>query len=131
VRPIKRGKAGAATEFGAKISVSAIDGYTYLDRLSWDAYNDSADLIEQAEAYKDRFGRYPNSIHADKIYSTRGNIKFCKKHGIRLSGPALGRPPSNTEERKAIQKQVRQGELVSRLKVNLDKASAGSVCQRS
>ncbi|MCP4747558.1 MAG: hypothetical protein GY874_15675 [Desulfobacteraceae bacterium] len=33
VRPIKRGKAGAGTEFGAKISVSAIDGYCYLDRL--------------------------------------------------------------------------------------------------
>jgi transposase, IS5 family len=111
VRPIKRGKAGAATEFGAKISVSAIDDYTFLDRLSWDAYNESADLIEQAEAYKDRFGCYPSSIHADKIYRTRGNIKFCKKHGIRLSGPALGRPPSNIEERKAVQKQVRQDEL--------------------
>jgi hypothetical protein len=111
VRPIKRGKAGAATEFGAKISVSAIDGYCFLDRLSWDAYNESADLIEQAEAYKDRFGCYPTSIHADKIYRTRGNNKFCKKHGIRLSGPALGRPPSNTEERKAVQKQVRQDEL--------------------
>lgn len=111
VRPIKRGKAGAATEFGAKISVSAVDGYCFLDRLSWDAYNESADLIEQAEAYRDRFGCYPVSIHADTIYRTRGNIKFCKKHGIRLSGPALGRPPSQIEERKAAQKQVRQDEL--------------------
>jgi IS5 family transposase len=111
VRPIKRGKAGAATEFGAKISVSAVDGYCFLDRLNWDAYNESADLIEQAEAYRDRFGSYPASIHADQIYRTRGNIKFCKKHGIRLSGPALGRPPSKIEERKAAQQQVRKDEL--------------------
>lgn len=111
VRPIKRGKAGAATEFGAKISVSAVDGYCFLDRLNWDAYNESADLIEQAEAYRDRFGCYPASIHADKIYRIRENIKFCKKHGIRLSGPALGRPPSKVEERKAVQKQMRQDEL--------------------
>jgi hypothetical protein len=111
VRPIKRGKAGAATEFGAKISVSAVDGYCFLDRLSWDAYNESADLIKQAKAYRDRFGCYPKSIHADKIYRTRTSIKFCKKHGIRLSGPALGRPPSQPEQRKALQKQARQDEL--------------------
>lgn len=111
VRPIKRGKAGAATEFGAKISISAVDGYCFLDHLSWDAYNESADLIGQAQAYRDRFGCYPASIHADTIYRTRNNIKFCKKHGIRLSGPALGRPPSQIEERKAIRKQIRQDEL--------------------
>ena len=111
VRPIKRGKAGAATEFGAKISVSAVDGYCFLDRLSWNAYNESADLIVQAKAYRERFGFYPSSIHADTIYRTSGNRKFCKKHGIRLSGPALGRPPSNIEKRKEIQKQVRQDEL--------------------
>jgi hypothetical protein len=111
VRRIKRGKAGAATEFGAKISVSAIDGYCYLDRFSWDAYNESGDLIDQAEAYRDRFGCYPVSIHADKIYRSRDNIRFCKKHGIRLSWPALGRPPTQVEQRKAAQKQVRQDEL--------------------
>ncbi len=111
MRPIKRGKAGAATEFGAKISVSAVDGYCFLDRLNWNAYNESADLIEQAQAYRERFGFYPASIHADTIYRTKGNRKFCKKHGIRLSGPALGRPPSDIEKRKEIQKQVRQDEL--------------------
>ncbi|MGE4541506.1 transposase [Acetobacterium malicum] len=31
----------------------------------------------------------------DKIYRNRGNITFCKKRGIRLSGPALGRPSKN------------------------------------
>lgn len=111
VRPIKRGKAGAATEFGAKISVSAVDGYCFLDRLSWNAYNESADLIKQAQSYRDRFGCYPASIHADTIYRTSDNRKFCKKHGIRLSGPALGRPPCDIKKRKAIQEQVRQDEL--------------------
>ncbi len=41
VRPIKRGKAHASTEFGAKISASLVDGYCFLDRLSWDNYNES------------------------------------------------------------------------------------------
>ena len=111
VRPIKRGKAGSPTEFGAKISVSLIDGFSFLDRLSWDAYNECGDLIDQIEAYRQRFGFYPASVHADKIYRNRKNIKFCKKHGIRLSGPALGRPPKQMDKRIEIQKQARQDEL--------------------
>ena len=111
VRPIKRGKAGAETEFGAKISVSLVEGFSFLDRLSWDAYNESVDLIEQIDNYRKRFGHYPESVHADKIYRTRRNRKYCKKHGIRLSGPPLGRPPSQPEKQHEVRIQTRQDEL--------------------
>ncbi len=95
VRPIKRGKAGRNTEFGAKLSLSVVDGFSFADRISWDSYNESTDLIDQIQTYHRRFGFYPESIHADKIYRTRANRNFCKAHGIRLSGPSLGRPPKN------------------------------------
>jgi len=36
VRPIVRGKAGRPVEFGAKVSVSLVDGLSTVDRLSWD-----------------------------------------------------------------------------------------------
>jgi hypothetical protein len=49
------------------------------------------------EAYKKRFGCYPKSVIADKIYRTRENRAYCKAHGIRLSGPALGRPAQGEE----------------------------------
>ena len=111
VRPIKRGKAGAATEFGAKISVSLVEGFSFVDRISWDAYNESGDLIGQIESYRKRFGHYPESAHADKIYRTRDNRKYCKKHGIRLSGPPLGRPPTKPEKRREMKSQAYQDEL--------------------
>jgi IS5 family transposase len=95
VRPIKRGKARNKTEFGAKLSLSVVSGFSFLDRLSWDNYNESLDLIEQIESYRRRFGHYPESVHADQIYRTRKNRKYCKERGIRLSGPPLGRPPQN------------------------------------
>jgi hypothetical protein len=98
VRPIKRGKAGSDTEFGAKISVSLVDGYGFVDRLSWDNFNECQDLQTQVESYNRRFGIYPESVHADRIYRTRENLRYCKKHGIRLSGPRLGRPPKVTPE---------------------------------
>lgn len=67
VRPIKHGKAGAATEFGAKISASLLDGFAFVDRISWDAYNEAGDLEEQIVAFHTRFGFYPQSVHLDKI----------------------------------------------------------------
>ena len=111
VRPIKRGKAGAATEFGAKISVSLTNGYSFVDQISWDAYNESEDLIGQIETYRKRYGYYPESVHADKIYRNRKNRRYCKKHGIRLSGPRLGRPPSQPEKQLEAKLQARQDEL--------------------
>ncbi len=35
-------------EFGAKVSVSSQkEGYVSLDKLSWDAYNEGGDLMDQ------------------------------------------------------------------------------------
>ena len=93
VRPIVRGKAGADTEFGAKVAISLADGYSYIEKISWDNFNEGITLIESVERFKERFGYYPKVVLADKIYRNRDNLKYCKKHGIRLSGPRLGRPP--------------------------------------
>jgi hypothetical protein len=98
VRPIVRGKTRADVEFGAKISVSLIRGYSFLDRLSWDPYHESVDLKVQIENYRRRFGCYPVSVHADKIYRTRENRAYCQDKGIRLSGPPLGRPKIMSKE---------------------------------
>jgi len=75
VRPIVRGKAGKPVEFGSKISVSMMGKLTFVDHLSWDAFNESADLIAQVKAYKGRFGFYPESVYADGIYGTRDNSR--------------------------------------------------------
>lgn len=100
VRPIVRGKAGAPVEFGAKIELAYIDGYAFIDHLGWDSFNESCLLIEQIKRYRNRYGCYPESVHADKIYRTRENRAFCKEKGIRLSGPPLGRPSQMTREEK-------------------------------
>lgn len=115
VRPIVRGKAKNPVEFGAKISVALIDGFSFVDRISWEAYNESGDLKDQVESYRRRFGCYPESVHADKIYRTRENRRYCKDNGIRLSGPPLGRPKTptaeNAEQLKWEKKQIDQDEI--------------------
>ena len=110
VRPIKRGKAGRDTEFGAKLTLSVVDGFSFVDRLSFDNYNESLDLPAQIQQYHQRFGYYPESVHVDKIYRTRANRTLCKSLGIRLSGPPLGRPPKNVPP--ADKKQARADETI-------------------
>jgi hypothetical protein len=78
IRPIVRGKARTSVEFGAKLSASTFNGYVFLDRLSWDNFNESGDLQSQVEKYKSFTGYYPESLHADKIYRTRKNREWCK-----------------------------------------------------
>jgi hypothetical protein len=100
IRPIVRGKAGKAVEFGAKISASSVNGFVFLDKLSWNNYNESGDLQERIEEYKKERGCYPESVHVDKIYRTKANRAYCKERGIRMSGPRLGRPPKEVSKEK-------------------------------
>lgn len=101
VRPIVRGKAGSAVEFGAKIAISLENGYSRIEKLEWDPYNEATTFIDTVERYKARHGCYPEAVLADRIYRNRENLAYCKDHGIRLSGPKLGKPLSNTNQRKA------------------------------
>lgn len=92
VRPIVRDKAGKPVEFGAKLNISVVDGWTRLEYSSFDAYNETGNLEEIVERFREREGHYPKRILADKLYRNRNNLGYCKEKGIRLSGPALGRP---------------------------------------
>ena len=106
LRPIVRGKAKAPVEFGAKFDLSIdTQGYGRIEKISFDAYNESTCLVAAIERFKNRTGHYPERVLADQIYRTRNNRGYCKIHGIRLSGPKLGRP---SEAAKADKKQAYQ-----------------------
>ena len=98
VRPIVRGKARAKVEFGSKIAISIVNGYTFIDKISFDSFNEGSELEDVLKNHKKRFGCYPTAIMADKIYRSSGNLALCKELGIRLSGPKLGRPTKNDKE---------------------------------
>ena len=100
-----RGKAKAKIEFGAKLEISIIDGYARVEKLSWEAYNESETLEEAVNRYYERFGYYPERALADKIYRNKSNLNYCKEKGIRLSGPKLGRPKKDDSLDKKVEYQ--------------------------
>lgn len=103
VRPIVRGKTNANVEFGAKINVSLVNGFAFLEDLSWDAFNEGTRLIKTVEQYKARSGHYPREVLADKIYCNRANRAKLKELGIVLVAKALGRP-------RALSNHIRPGQ---------------------
>jgi hypothetical protein len=92
VRPIVRGKEGVKTEFGSKLQVSLIDGFSFIDKLSWENFNEGCELKVSVENYKMKFGYYPERVLADQIYCTRENRKWVKEKGVTLVAKPLGRP---------------------------------------
>ena len=106
VRPIIRGKLDTPVEFGAKLSVSLNDeGLAYVDHLRWDAFHEGLDLQNQVEAYRDRYGSYPEVVLGNPVYGTRDNRRYLKRLGIRFAGKPLGRPKKVTEANKDALKQ--------------------------
>lgn len=95
VRPIPRGKEKASVEFGAKLGVSEVNGFTRLNHISWEAYNEGTDTMMQVEAYRIQHGFYPEVVLADGIYLSRENRGWLKERDIRIGGKPLGRPPQN------------------------------------
>ena len=106
IRPIVRGKAKASVEFGVKLDMSIDEyGMARIEKQSFDPYNESDVLIRAIENYRARTGHDPKRVLADKIYRNRSNLRYCREHGIRLCGPALGRPKKDAgESRKIIYK---------------------------
>lgn len=94
VRPIVRGKEKAKVEFGSKLQVSIVNGFTFIDHLSWDAFNEGQQLKTSVEKYKGRFGFYPKEVLGDQISCTQQNRKWLKGLGIKLIVKPLGRPSS-------------------------------------
>lgn len=110
LRPIVRGKAKAKVEFGAKIGAGIVNGYTYVDHLSWDAYNESTDLTTQIDLYRKRFGILPQELQADKIYLGTVNRKYVKENNINCYNHHLGRPPMEENDGHASDKKRAIGE---------------------
>lgn len=108
VRPIVRGKTNAPVDpiaigFGAKIQVSLMQGFAFLEDLSWEAFNEGTRLMKTVEQYKARLGYYPKEVLVDKIYANRENRNKLKGLGISLVAKPLGRPT-------AMSNHIRPGE---------------------
>ncbi len=90
IRPIVRGKAKSPVEFGAKLDLSVDEiGMCRIEKLSFDAYNESTVLETAIENYKKRTVHYPKRVLAyqdntDRIDVDRKISLAKRKFGLGL-----------------------------------------------
>ena len=124
-----RGKVKAPVEFGAKFDLSLdSEGYGRIEKISFEAYNESTCLIEAIERFKERTGYYPERVLADQIYRTRENRSYCKEHGIRLSGTKLCRPSAAAKVDKKQEYQDNTDRIEVERTFSLSKCCYGMSC---
>ena len=82
IRPIVRGKENRHVEFGAKVNSIQIDGISFIEHLSFEAFNEGIRLKECISCHKELTGEEPRRIGADTIYATNANRKMCTEKKI-------------------------------------------------
>ncbi len=64
------------------------NGMARLEKLSFEAYNESEVLIQVIDNHHERTGKYPAHVLVNKINRNSKNLAYCKEHGIRISRSA-------------------------------------------
>ncbi|MDD2243525.1 MAG: hypothetical protein WCR12_08915 [Dysgonamonadaceae bacterium] len=113
--PHLRGKAKAKTEFGAKINISLLDGYTKVDHFDWDAFNEGQCLQAQFEGFRELTGKYRIWFRWTRLFHS-GEQVVLKEKGIPYTGEPLGRK-SVKEIKSRYRKRKDQGEATERNQV--------------
>lgn len=69
-------------------------------------------IVRGKEKAEVEFGAKISVGLVDGIYRNRENRSYCAEHGIRISGPPLGRPQKDEKKHRDVLKQTRLDELI-------------------
>ena len=105
VRPIVRSKEAKSVEFGAKVNNILVDGISFIEKLSFNAFNEGTRLAHCLKMHKRLFGVDAKKVGGDMGYAGTANRDYCKENGIQTSFVKRGRPSS---EEKKVKDLVRQ-----------------------
>jgi len=105
LRPIVRGKENKPVEFGMKVMISQVDGINFIDKLSFDPYNECKYLKNSIIKHKKRFGSC-HQIGIDQIYGTNENRKYMKGKKICHCLVRKGKPSIYEEQYRELRKQI-------------------------
>ena len=82
VRPIVRGKGTKSVEFGAKVNNIQIDGISFIEHISFKAFNEGIRLKDCIRMQQKLMKVRVRCAACDSIYANNANRKFCTKYGI-------------------------------------------------
>ena len=102
LRPIVRGKETKTVEFGAKVNNIQVDGISFIEHLSFNAFNEGTRLQTSIALQERLLNTRVSAVAADAIYATNANRKFCTKNQIYTSFVRKGKPAADEPQRKVL-----------------------------
>ena len=106
VHPIVRGKETKSVEFGAKVNNIQIDGISFIEHLSFKAFNEGIRLKDCIRMQQKLMNVRVRCVAADSIYANNANRKFCTKYGISTSFVRKGRAARDESLRKVLRSEL-------------------------
>ena len=106
VRPIVRGKETKSVEFGAKVNNIQIDGISFIEHISFKAFNEGIRLKDCIRMQQKLMNVRVRCVAADSIYANNANRKFCTKYGIATSFVRKGRAAKDEPVRKVLRSEL-------------------------
>ena len=106
VRPIVRGKEVKSVEFGAKCNNIMVDGISFIEKLSFNAFNEGTRLRHCVKMHRRLFGVDVKKIGGDAGYAGTDNRNFCKENGIQTSFVKRGRPSQGKKETDYVRQEL-------------------------
>lgn len=120
LRPIVRGKEVKPVEFGAKVNKFQVDGISFIEHLSFDAFHEGNRFKETIFTAQGLTKTKTKVAGADGIYATNVNRKFATRNNIRNDFKRKGRASKHEKQRKIISKMITK-ERASRLEGSFGK----------
>ena len=106
LRPIVRGKEVKSVEFGAKVNNIQVDGISFIQHLSFEAFNEGVLLKDCISLQQRLFRKNVRQVGADAIYATNANRRFCSRRSIATSFVRKGRAGKDEPQRKILRKEL-------------------------
>ena len=106
VRPIVRGKEVKNVEFGAKCNNILVDGISFIEKLSFNAFNEGTRLEHCIKMHKRLFKVDAKKIGGDTGYAGTANRNLCKEMGIQTSFVNRGRPAAEMQQRDYVRQEL-------------------------
>lgn len=108
IRPIVRGKETKSVEFGAKVNKYQVDGISFIEHLSFDAFNESTRLKSSIWSSQKIFKKRLKIVGADAIYATNSNRKYITKNKIKTDFKRKGKPSKHNEHFNQLAKAIKK-----------------------
>ena len=106
LRPIIRGKETKSVEFGAKVNNIQIDGISFIEHISFKAFNEGVRLKDCIHLQQQLTKVRVKALAADSIYANNANRKFCTKYHISTSFKRKGRAAKDEPLRKILRSEL-------------------------